>query len=100
MSNIIKIKIQLEVERDGDTYHAFCLALKGLHVDGATEHEAIETAKEAACAYLVSLMRHGEPLPVGCNVSEVPAPSMLDRIKNLLATTRHHSVTAEVSCAR
>lgn len=63
--NSLNLRIVVAVEKDGDAYHAFCPALKGLHVDGDTESEAMENAKEAIIVYLDSLAAHGDPLPVG-----------------------------------
>ena len=61
----IKLKFTVIAERDGDSYHAFCPAFKGLHVDGATEKKAVRNAANAAVAYIKSLIAHGEPLPLG-----------------------------------
>jgi predicted RNase H-like HicB family nuclease len=97
MIKLIKIKLQLEIERDDDGFHVYCIALKGLHVDGATEMEAIESATMAANAYIASLIKHDEPLPVGCNVSEFRMP-FLARIKSLMPR-RTHLITTEVACA-
>lgn len=57
--------VDICVEPDDDGYHAFSPALKGLHTWGATEAEAVENAKDAALAYLESLIKHHEPIPVG-----------------------------------
>ena len=53
------------IERDGKSFHAFCPGLKGLHVDGSTEQEALQNAAAAVKAYIASLVRHGDALPVG-----------------------------------
>lgn len=97
MNKTIRIKLQLEIDRDGDGYHAYCPALKGFHVGGQTEAEAILAATDAARAYISSILKHGDPLPVGCNVSEV-RPSFFERVK-ALGPSRQHLVTTEVSCA-
>lgn len=60
-----KVMVRIEVERDGDAFYAFCPDLKGLHVDGATEQEARQNAIQAVVAYMQSLVRHDEPIPVG-----------------------------------
>lgn len=64
-----KLRLRLEftvvIEPDGDSFHAFCPGLKGLHVDGSTEKEALENAAMAADCYVASLVRHGDPLPIG-----------------------------------
>lgn len=60
-----KVQVRIEIEKDGDAFYAFCPDLKGLHVDGATEQEARQNAIEAVGAYMRSLVRHDEPIPVG-----------------------------------
>ncbi len=62
-----KLEFQLVfvVEPDEGEFHAFCPALKGLHAPGATEQEALANAKDAAAAYVLSLIKHGDPIPVG-----------------------------------
>lgn len=67
---IIGFKIEIAVEPDGSGFHAYCLALRGLHVTGDTEEEAVQNAKDAAIAYLESLMKHGESIPIGIIVRE------------------------------
>lgn len=62
-----KLEFQLVfvVEPDEGEFHAFCPALKGLHAPGATVQEALANAKDAAAAYVLSLIKHGDPIPVG-----------------------------------
>ena len=69
MNPTIKIQLAVVVTPDGDEFYASCPALKGLHIDGATEQEAVENAAEAATVYIASLIRHGEALPVGLSWS-------------------------------
>ncbi len=59
------LRVSIVVEQDGDRFHAYAPALKGLHVDGDTEEEAAGNAREAIVVYLDSLARHQDPLPVG-----------------------------------
>lgn len=66
VSKSVPVRVQVVLEPDEGGYHAYCPALKGLHVSGATKAEALENAREAIHAYLTSLMKHGEPGPVGC----------------------------------
>lgn len=66
----IHITIQVVIERDDGGYHAFCPALKGLHVQGNTEGEATDAVKDAILAYLESLIKHGDPIPVGITQSD------------------------------
>lgn len=61
----IEFQIQILVEPDGDNFHAYCPALKGLHTCGDTEEEAVRNAGDAAIAYVKSLMNHGAPIPIG-----------------------------------
>ena len=62
---IIGFRIEVGVEPDEIGFHAYCPALKGLHTCGDTEEEALDNAKDAAIAYLQSLIKHGDPIPVG-----------------------------------
>jgi predicted RNase H-like HicB family nuclease len=68
----LRLQITLIIEPDGDSFHAYCPAFKGLHVDGANEKEAIRNAAHAIGVYVNSLVSHGEPLPIGpdCSVEE------------------------------
>lgn len=74
MSNevVVRFTIDIVVEPDEGGFHAFCPALKGLHVDGSTEEEAIQNAADAAMIHLESLIKHGDPIPVGVTTELVP----------------------------
>ncbi|MBU6199713.1 MAG: type II toxin-antitoxin system HicB family antitoxin [Xanthomonadaceae bacterium] len=61
----IKLRIRFIVERDDESFHAFCPDLAGLHVGGDTVEDALKNAREAASLYLISLLQHDEPIPVG-----------------------------------
>jgi len=41
----IEFKVQVIIEPDGQEFVAYCPALKGLQVPGATEQEALENVK-------------------------------------------------------
>lgn len=75
---IIGFRIEVSVEPDEIGFHAYCPALKGLHTCGDTEEEAVQNAKDAAIAYLESLIKHGDPIPVGIimheDTEEIPPP--------------------------
>ena len=81
----LSLKISVIVERDEDgSFYAHAPALKGLHVDGATEQEALHNATEAVQVYLESLSQHGDPLPIGPDLTvheeaipEVPPGALL-----------------------
>ena len=60
-----RLSVQIVVAKDEETFHAYAPAIKGLHVDGATQEEAVENVKEAIAVYLESLHKHGDPLPEG-----------------------------------
>ena len=75
---IVEVTIEIAVEPDGDGFHAYCPALKGLHTCGETEQEALNNASDAAIAYLHSLIKHSEPIPVGViptKATKRPSPS-------------------------
>jgi predicted RNase H-like HicB family nuclease len=66
----MRLRVAVVVEpEDGGGFHAYCPALKGLHVDGDTEAEALQNAKTAAILYIESLQRNDDPLPVGPSLS-------------------------------
>jgi len=68
----LKIAITVIVEPDGDELHAYCPAFKGLHVGGRTDQEVTDNLREALVLRLASLAHHGDPLPVGPDLSVVP----------------------------
>lgn len=96
MIKVIKIKLQLEVEQDGDALYAYCPALPGLHVGGENLEELTQASQDAVSAYVMSLIKRGDPLPVGCNVAEVRF-SLWDTLKRLMSR-KHRVITTEVSC--
>ena len=61
---LVEFKVDIVVEPDEGEFYAYCPALKGLHVGGATEDEAVQNATDAALAYLQSLIKHNEPIPL------------------------------------
>jgi predicted RNase H-like HicB family nuclease len=84
----LRLRFTVVVEKDGQAWHAYCPAFRGLHVDGDTEQEAVRNAVEAAQVFINSLSAHGEPLPVGphCSLDEeerfsVPAGALLRRVE-------------------
>ena len=58
-----RVNFTIIIEPDDAGFHAYAPALKGLHVDGTTEKEALQNAATAVLCYLESLSAHGEPLP-------------------------------------
>ena len=67
-----RLKVRVVVEPDGEGFHAYCPAFKGLHVDGRSQLEALDRAGDAVSWYLSSLEKHREPLPIGdyCEVDD------------------------------
>lgn len=68
MSLPIEFKVQVIIEPDETGFHAYCPALKGLHTCGDTKEEALKNAKDAVIAYLKSLIKHSDPIPIGVMV--------------------------------
>lgn len=64
MLKYIKIQVRIVVEPDEDRFYAFCPELKGVHVEGGTEEEAFANAKDAATAYMESIIKNNDPLPL------------------------------------
>jgi predicted RNase H-like HicB family nuclease len=71
----IEFQVEIIVEPDGDEYHAYCPVLKGLHACGETVDEALSNARDAATAYIESLIKHDDPIPVGA-VIDVPSADL------------------------
>jgi predicted RNase H-like HicB family nuclease len=81
----VKFVVRVFIEPDEDGFHAYCPALKGLHTCGDTEEEAYNNARDAAFSYLRSLVKHGDPIPVGILVNEgKDKPSPHHRIRDLV----------------
>ena len=64
MISILKVRVLIAVEPDDDAFYAYCPELQGVHVSGESETDAIENAKDAAIAYLSSVIKNEEPLPL------------------------------------
>ena len=62
------LSFSVVIEPDGEEFHAFCPAFKGLHVDGSTKDEALSNVLQAVQVYVDSLVRNREPIPVGPDV--------------------------------
>ena len=91
---MLGFRIEVIVEPDETGFHAYCPALKGLHVGGDTEAEALKNARDAALAYLESLIKHHDPIPVGIVTREsaVEKPSEASRVKR-------HTEDLKVACS-
>ena len=75
---LYEILVKVIVEPDEDGFYAHAPALPGLLIDGATQDEALERAKEGIIVYLESLHKHHQPLPVGPDliVRQIHAPEL------------------------
>lgn len=83
---MIKLRIRILVEADDDGFHAYCPELKGIHVQGASEAEAVENAKMAADLYIQSLIKHDDPIPLGVVEQDV---SFGELVGELFRKLRH-----------
>ncbi len=72
-----KFQVETIVAPDGDEYHAYCPAHKGLHACGETADGALSNAHAAATTYIESFIKHGDPIPVGVliDVPQTDRPS-------------------------
>ncbi|MFH0765648.1 MAG: type II toxin-antitoxin system HicB family antitoxin, partial [Calditrichota bacterium] len=61
----IAFDVPIMVEPDGHTFYAHSPILKGLHVDGATKEEALDNARIGAKLLIESMIKDGEPIPLG-----------------------------------
>lgn len=69
----ILVEVTICIEKDGDRFYAYSPTLPGFHVDGETEEELISVAKDGILAYLRSLIKHNEPLPINQIITEIPS---------------------------
>ena len=66
----MKFVITLETDEDGFIV-ASCPALPGCHSQGTIKDEAIANIKEAIEGFVVSMRKHGEPIPSIDEVQEI-----------------------------
>jgi predicted RNase H-like HicB family nuclease len=85
----VVFSLGIVVERDDDRFHAYSPSLKGLHVQGNTEQEALQNALDAAEGYLLSLMNHGDPIPLGVDMAHTTTCS-----SETITPTRHKVAVA------
>ena len=90
----IQFTVEIIIEPDGDEFHAYCPALKGLHTCGDTEEEALKNAQNAIQAYLRSLIKHGDPIPLGVQMAEVTKRSRASKTQ-----AHYHSIALAVPTA-
>ena len=68
----ISIKVSVFIENDGGVFYAHAPSLPGLHVEGETREEVEAAVGDAVTAYLLSLMKRNDPLPIGSIVPVMP----------------------------
>mgnify|MGYP001592243047 CR=1 FL=1 len=64
MIRCLKVRVRFNIEPDDGRFYAYCPDLKGVHVDGDTPEEALQNARDAAEAYIESLIFNNDPLPL------------------------------------
>lgn len=87
----ITFLVPVFIEPDNNEFYVYSPALKGLHTRGDTEKEALDNAKNAIVAYLMSLIKHGDPIPLGIQV-----PTKKPRLKRLLGFGHHTFIYKEI----
>jgi predicted RNase H-like HicB family nuclease len=60
----LKFRVPIIVKFDTINYHSYSPALKGLHMDGETEKEALENARKTAQDFLEIMIHDGIPIPL------------------------------------
>lgn len=77
----LKFRVPIVIEPDGDGFYAHSPALPGLMMDGKTETEALQSAREGSAALLQSMVRDGDPIPLSIIVSDLkPVASVSDHV--------------------
>ena len=96
MIRYIKIRVRIDIEPDEDIFYAYCPEIKGIHVEGSTEEEALLHARDAVMAYIESLLNHNDPLPL-C-AEEVSVREVLTkRLASIFANKKHFSKVEELT---
>lgn len=92
----IRFQVQIIVEPDDDIFHAYCPSLKGVHVSGDTEKEAVQNCCEAILQHIGVLLDCGDPIPIG-NIHR--EESRLSLYSSLLRTISDHCKRSKVARA-
>lgn len=82
MISVLKVRVRICVEPDGDRYYAYCPELKGIHEDGDTVEVAIRNVKESALVYIKSVIKHNDPLPLCVEEVDMSFPALLRKVKS------------------
>jgi len=88
----LEFVVDFVIEPDKGNFHAYCPALKGLHVDGTTKEEALNNVKEATIVYIESLIKHGDPIPIGITkdiTKGFTRPELTSSLLHLCHSYRH-----------
>jgi predicted RNase H-like HicB family nuclease len=72
----VTLKINVVIEPDGDGFYAFAPGLPGVHVGGDTFAETIETVRDAVELHLSCMLKHGEPIPIGPDLTAEYQPTV------------------------
>jgi len=85
-SKNILIEVTIYIEQDNGVFFATSPTFPGFCIEGQTEEELLVLAKDATLAYLESLIKQGDPLPISTIVKEIP-PNVYTRniIQNIPA---------------
>ncbi len=70
----MKYRVLIEQDEDG-VYIAECPTLPGCISQGATRSEAVDNIRDAIKGYLISLEKHGDPVPLPISEEIVEIPS-------------------------
>ena len=60
----LKFEVPIIIKPDTVGFHAYSPALKGLHMDGDTEQEALENVRKTAKDFLEIMIQDGIPIPL------------------------------------
>ena len=79
------VEVTVFIEEDNGAFYAHSPTLPGLHVEGNTEDEVKLLVKDAVVAYVGSLLKHNEPLPIAAISSEIPTAQPYTFTQNIPA---------------
>jgi len=84
MLRVVKIRIRIHIEPDDGRFYAYCPELKGVHAEGESQEDALDNARDAASAYIESLMKNGDSLPLCAQETPITVSSLFGQLFRLL----------------
>lgn len=80
----IKIRVVIEKDHEEDLFVAHCPDLQAVAVEGKTVEEVKRLITDAAVGYVLSLMKHGDSIPIGVVHRQSVFKVLFDKLREKL----------------